>query len=167
MGLKRRLDHASHAGDRDPRLPRARAAPRRLAFWSAVVGAAIAGPARSSAARCLRASGGVCGVSGQRADHCRRACSPWCGRRRTQDDPTPDRLDPIGLALWAIGLTAVVYGVIRGGDLDSWTRPEVYGPAIGGLVLLAAFVLWERRVGHPALDVSCFAKRPFSAAVVA
>ena len=36
-----------------------------------------------------------------------------------------------------------------------------------GLVLLAAFAPWELRVSHPALDVRCFAKRPFSAAAVA
>ena len=56
------------------------------------------------------------------------------------------RLDLPGVALAAAGLAGVVYGVIRAGDLDSWTTPEVYLPIAAGLVLLSALAVFERRV---------------------
>ena len=77
------------------------------------------------------------------------------------------RFDPLGIVLSAVGLLGVVYGVIRAGDLDRWTSPEVYLPVSAGLVLLGAFASWERRVGHPALDVRYFSNRGFTASVIA
>ncbi len=77
------------------------------------------------------------------------------------------RLDPAGVALATAGLVAVVYGVIRAGDLDSWTTPEAYAPIAGGLLLLGAFALYERRVSQPTLDVRYFRDRRFTASVVA
>lgn len=77
------------------------------------------------------------------------------------------RLDPVGIALSASGLLGVVYGVIRAGDLGSWSTPEFYVPFAAGLVLLAAFVAWERRGDHPALDVAYFSNREFSTSIIA
>jgi MFS transporter, DHA2 family, multidrug resistance protein len=77
------------------------------------------------------------------------------------------RLDPPGIVLSVLGLLGLIYGVIRGGDLDDWTSPEVYLPLAAGLVLLAAFVWWERRVARPALNVRYFRQRGFSAAATA
>jgi EmrB/QacA subfamily drug resistance transporter len=77
------------------------------------------------------------------------------------------RFDPLGIALSAIGLLGVVYGVIRAGDLDRWTTPEVYLPVSVGLILLVGFAAWERRVDHPALDVRYFSNRGFTASVIA
>jgi EmrB/QacA subfamily drug resistance transporter len=77
------------------------------------------------------------------------------------------RFDPSGIALSAIGLLGVVYGVIRAGDLDRWTTPEVYLPVSVGLILLVGFAAWERRVDHPALDVRYFSNRGFTASVIA
>ena len=76
-------------------------------------------------------------------------------------------LDPVGIILSAAGLLGVVYGVIRAGDLDSWSTPQVYLPVAAGLVLLAGFAIWERRVNDPALDVGYFKNRGFSASVIA
>ena len=77
------------------------------------------------------------------------------------------RLDPTGIVLSAAGLVAVVYGVIRAGDLDNWASPEVYLTMAGGFVLLAAFVIWERRTADPALDVRYFGDRGFTASAIA
>jgi MFS transporter, DHA2 family, multidrug resistance protein len=77
------------------------------------------------------------------------------------------RLDPAGVVLATAGLVGVVYGVIRAGDLDSWTTPEAYAPIAAGLALLGAFAAWERRVSQPTLDVRYFSNRRFTASVVA
>lgn len=82
-------------------------------------------------------------------------------------DPAPKQLDPIGVVLSVAGLTALVYGIIEGGSSTQWTSLGVAGPLVAGAVLLAAFVIVERRSSHPALDVSLFKKPAFTAAVTA
>jgi MFS transporter, DHA2 family, multidrug resistance protein len=77
------------------------------------------------------------------------------------------RLDPAGVTLATAGLVGVVYGVIRAGDLDSWTTPEAYAPIAAGLVLLGAFAAYERRVSQPALDIRHFRNSGFTASAVA
>lgn len=80
-------------------------------------------------------------------------------------DPAPGRIDPGGVALSLIGIVALVYGIIRAGDKADWTRLDTLGPIVGGILVLVLFILVERRSDHPALDVSLFGKRAFSAAV--
>ncbi|KJY42572.1 multidrug MFS transporter [Streptomyces sp. NRRL B-1568] len=80
-------------------------------------------------------------------------------------DPKPGRLDPLGVVLSVIGLVLLVYGIIKGGQLADFTRPEVYGTVGGGLLVLLLFVLHERRSEHPAIDVRYFRNPAFSAAV--
>jgi EmrB/QacA subfamily drug resistance transporter len=82
-------------------------------------------------------------------------------------DPRPGRLDPLGVLLSIAGLVLLVYGIIKGGRLADFTDPEVLLCAGGGLAVLAAFVLHERRSDHPAIDVTYFRKPAFSAAVAA
>ena len=81
-------------------------------------------------------------------------------------NPRPGKLDPVGVLLSTGGLVMLVFGIIRGGDNGDWSSPTVWGTGFGGLVLLTGFVLWEQRVPFPALDVSLFRNRPFSAAVM-
>ncbi|GAA3475419.1 MFS transporter [Nonomuraea roseola] len=80
-------------------------------------------------------------------------------------DPKPSRLDPVGVILSIIGLVAVVYGIIRGGELATFASAEVLVPTLFGVVVLAAFVWWERRVDHPAFDVRNFSNVRFSSAI--
>ncbi|WP_101783202.1 MFS transporter [Nonomuraea indica] len=80
-------------------------------------------------------------------------------------DPKPSRLDPVGVLLSIIGLVAVVYGIIRGGELATVTSPEVYVPALVGVAVLGLFVWWERRIDHPIFDVRSFANVRFSSAI--
>ncbi|MDX6353288.1 MAG: hypothetical protein QOF98_191, partial [Streptomyces sp.] len=58
-------------------------------------------------------------------------------------------------------------GIIKGGNDGDFAEPEVWGTSLGGLAVLGAFVLYERHTSHPALDVSYFKKRQFSASVAA
>ncbi|WP_018566042.1 MFS transporter [Streptomyces sp. PsTaAH-124] len=74
------------------------------------------------------------------------------------------RMDLLGVALSGLGLLGVVYGVIRAGELNDWTGRDAGLPLAAGAVLLAAFVLWERRVAQPALDMRYFRERGFAAA---
>jgi Na+/melibiose symporter-like transporter len=60
-------------------------------------------------------------------------------------------------------LAGLVFGIIRGGGGAGWGTPGVLGPLVGGAVLLAVFVWWQRRTSHPALDVTLFRNPAFSA----
>ncbi|MFH8343504.1 MFS transporter [Streptomyces sp. NPDC018045] len=80
-------------------------------------------------------------------------------------DPRPGKLDPVGVLLSVVGLVLLVYGIIKGGQLADFTDPQVFGTVLGGLLVLIAFVLYEKRVDHPSIDVSLFRKPAFSAAV--
>ncbi|MEU4496472.1 MFS transporter [Streptomyces sp. NPDC023998] len=82
-------------------------------------------------------------------------------------DPNPGRIDPLGVVLSVIGLVLLVYGIIRGGELADFLAPSSLLPLLGGLVVLAVFVLHEKRSDHPAIDISYFKKPAFSAAVAA
>ncbi|HEY8582064.1 MAG TPA: DHA2 family efflux MFS transporter permease subunit [Capillimicrobium sp.] len=76
----------------------------------------------------------------------------------------PDRaLDLPGLALASAGLSALTFGLIRGGALG-WTSAPVIASVAGGAALLAGFVAWERRARAPMLPMRLFRSRAFSAA---
>jgi EmrB/QacA subfamily drug resistance transporter len=79
------------------------------------------------------------------------------------------RLDLIGALLATTGLSAVVYGVIEGQRYD-WGTVR-YGITIGeiigaGLVILAAFVAWERRHREPLMPLGLFRSRTFAIMVL-
>jgi EmrB/QacA subfamily drug resistance transporter len=82
-------------------------------------------------------------------------------------DPNPGRLDPTGVLLSIAGITALVYGIIKGGETSDWFAPETSGFIALGLALIAVFVLMERRSSHPSLDVTLFKRPEFTAATVA
>jgi EmrB/QacA subfamily drug resistance transporter len=72
------------------------------------------------------------------------------------------RLDPPGVALVSGGLLGIVYGLVQAPG-HGWTSPLVLSTLIGGIVLLAAFVAWERRTDVPMLPMQFFRSRAFSA----
>ena len=78
----------------------------------------------------------------------------------SRDDAPPGRLDYVGAALAAIGLAGLVAGLTEGPS-KHWP-PLVIAALIGGLVLLAAFVVVERGKEHPMLPLDLFAIRDFS-----
>jgi MFS family permease len=65
------------------------------------------------------------------------------------------------------GLVSLVYGIVQGGDGDSWLSLGVLGPIVGGLAILAAFAWYESRISHPSLDVRLFRDRRLSASIAA
>jgi len=77
-------------------------------------------------------------------------------------DPKPGRIDIAGVLLSVVGLSLFTYGVIEGGE-DGFGNPQSWGTLLAGVVVLGLFVLWERRVAFPSLDVRLFANRQFSA----
>ncbi len=82
-------------------------------------------------------------------------------------DPRPGRVDPLGVVLSVVGLVLLVYGIIKGGELADFTNGTVLATIAAGVVVLAAFVIFEKRSDHPSLDVSYFKNKVFSAAMSA
>src|SRR5580704_2568758 len=74
-------------------------------------------------------------------------------------------IDYVGVLLSIAGLVSLVYGIVQGGDGDSWFSLGVLGPIVGGLVILAAFAWYESRIQHPSLDVRLFRDRRLSASI--
>nr|WP_279629008.1 MFS transporter [Mycobacterium persicum] len=81
----------------------------------------------------------------------------------TSRDPAAPRVDVPGLLLSAVGITVLVYTVIEAPTWGWTSTRTAIGFALATTVLVG-FALWERRSGHPMVDVSVFADRRFSAA---
>jgi EmrB/QacA subfamily drug resistance transporter len=80
----------------------------------------------------------------------------------TRDPSATGRLDYTGAALAALGLAGTTYALIEGPEKGA--APGVLVAGLGGLLLLVAFLLWERRAAHPMMPLSIFASKQFSAA---
>ncbi|SCG60902.1 drug resistance transporter, EmrB/QacA subfamily [Micromonospora echinaurantiaca] len=79
-------------------------------------------------------------------------------------DPKPGRVDVLGVLLSVVGLVALSYGIIDGGE-HGFGRPVVWASIVGGLAVLTWFVAHERRSDHPSLDVRLFRVPRFAAPV--
>lgn len=84
--------------------------------------------------------------------------------------PRVPAIDILGVALSSAGLVALMYGVVEAGD-NGWGSSSAIVPSVVGLAVLAAFVLWERRVaaqpdGQPLVDLSLFGSRSFTWGVI-
>jgi EmrB/QacA subfamily drug resistance transporter len=73
------------------------------------------------------------------------------------------RLDLPAAVLASGGATAIVWGLVRSGDVG-WTSLQVLGSLIGGAVLIAAFLAWERGAIDPMLPLRLFRSSAFAAA---
>ncbi|MDQ0580624.1 MFS transporter [Streptomyces rishiriensis] len=80
-------------------------------------------------------------------------------------DPSPGRIDLVGVVLSVVGLVLLVYGIIKGGELADFTDPAVLATMAAGLVVLVAFVVFEKRSDHPSVDMDYFKNKVFSAAM--
>jgi EmrB/QacA subfamily drug resistance transporter len=73
------------------------------------------------------------------------------------------RLDLRGLALASGGLLGLVWGLVNGNG-DGWTSPQIVASLTLGVLLTAAFVVWELRAPSPMLPMRFFRDRAFAAA---
>lgn len=73
------------------------------------------------------------------------------------------RLDLPGLGYAALGVLAVVWGVVHGND-DGWTSASVLGPIVAGVVALALFVRHTIRTPDALIPVRLFRTRSFTVA---
>jgi EmrB/QacA subfamily drug resistance transporter len=80
----------------------------------------------------------------------------------TRDEAETGRIDIFGGLLVTLSLVGLCYGLTEGSRLG-WGSPVIVGALVAGVVLLVAFVLWERRTTNPLLPLSVFANRRFSA----
>ncbi len=74
--------------------------------------------------------------------------------------------DVLGTLTFLVGLTGLVLGISKGG-ISGWDEPLVLGGLIAAAVLLPLFIVIERHVKSPMLDLSIFSNRLFSAAAAA
>jgi EmrB/QacA subfamily drug resistance transporter len=77
-----------------------------------------------------------------------------------KDDHAP-ALDPLGAVLSIVGLVGVLWAII---EAPSKGWGAVTPVLLGGLVVLALFVVWELVSAHPMLELRFFRNRRFSAA---
>src|SRR5215470_1197861 len=78
-------------------------------------------------------------------------------------DPAAPALDIPGLVLSSAAMALLVFTIIEAPTYGWTAGRSVAGFAVSA-VLLAAFIVWERRTAHPMLDVRLFRNLRFSAA---
>jgi EmrB/QacA subfamily drug resistance transporter len=86
------------------------------------------------------------------------------GRRLLTESRDPSAVvpAPLGIALLVSGSVLVTLGLVRGEDWG-WTSAATLGSIAVGVVVLAAFLLHQARTSRPAVELSLFRSRNFSA----
>ena len=67
-------------------------------------------------------------------------------------------LDLVGVALAAVGLLGIVWGVTHGNG-RGWTDSQVVAAIGAGAAFIATFLVWESRVAEPILPLHLFGRR--------
>jgi EmrB/QacA subfamily drug resistance transporter len=70
-------------------------------------------------------------------------------------------IDWLGAVLTFFGLAGPVLALIRQ-PVVGWSSPQVWGPGLGGLILLGIFIEHERRTPAPMLPLGLFKRRNFA-----
>lgn len=89
----------------------------------------------------------------------------WRARHRLPVDiitPGKGRIDFVGIGLLVAGMGGLTAGVVAT-EGHTWQQPQVWLAALAGVASLLAFVAWARRHPAPALDLSLFSNRTYSA----
>jgi len=79
-------------------------------------------------------------------------------------NPQARRADPLGAGLSIVGLGLLLWGIIEAPN-RTWTSPLILGALAGSVVVIASFVVWERKIDHPMLPLEFFGNRRYSAAI--
>jgi EmrB/QacA subfamily drug resistance transporter len=92
----------------------------------------------------------------------------WAGSflRELSARDTHRGLDLPGTLTFIVALTALVYGISRGG-ISGWDDTLVIVSLVVGVVLMPVFILIEHRSDSPMLDLTIFNNRLFAAATAA
>ncbi len=85
---------------------------------------------------------------------------------RTPRNRVSHRIDYLGAGLLALAATALVLLTSWGGSQYAWSSPQIISLAVAAPVLLAGFVLAERRAAEPVLPLHLFRNLNFSVASV-
>jgi EmrB/QacA subfamily drug resistance transporter len=85
---------------------------------------------------------------------------------RESNDPVARRLDWPGQATLTVSLFLLVLALLRGNQ-EGWASTRILAELVGGGMLLAAFVLVERRAREPMLPLGLFRHRAFTGVQVA
>jgi EmrB/QacA subfamily drug resistance transporter len=91
---------------------------------------------------------------------------PLALRRLDESYGPASKLDLPGVALASVGLTGIVWGLIRGNG-QGWDSPEIVIALVGGAIVFAAFILRELRAREPMLPMRFFKNRAFALSNVA
>ena len=74
---------------------------------------------------------------------------------------TGRQVDFIGAALCAAGLSGIVFALIEQPHFG-WGSPVIFLPLSAGVVALAVFLRYERRIAEPMLELELFSRRNFA-----
>ncbi len=82
----------------------------------------------------------------------------------------PPGLDLVGVVASVAGLVGLTYGLIEAGR-HGWGSPTAFASIAGGVVVLAGFVAWERRLsampgGEPLVDPALFRSKAYTWGVI-
>jgi len=75
-------------------------------------------------------------------------------------------VDYAGIALFAVGISALLLGLVEAGRVGAWSGLDVIGPLVVACVTLAGFVTVERQAREPMLPLGLFGNRIVLAALV-
>jgi EmrB/QacA subfamily drug resistance transporter len=93
------------------------------------------------------------------------ALIPLAWSRLSESYGPKARMDLPGLGLVSAGLLGIVWGLVRANE-QGWTSPEILASLTAGVLLVAAFALWELRTTQPMLPLRFFQNRTFALANV-
>ncbi|KQX46285.1 MULTISPECIES: MFS transporter [unclassified Streptomyces] len=77
----------------------------------------------------------------------------------------PQRADVLGMVTFTVASGALTFGLIRAHS-DGWAAPLTLGLFAAAAVALTLFVVVERRVEHPVLDLSLFRSPSFTGIMI-
>ncbi|MBA2504661.1 MAG: MFS transporter, partial [Thermoleophilaceae bacterium] len=92
----------------------------------------------------------------------------WLALRHVEEtrNPAQTRVDWGGLVTFSGALFLLVFALIQAND-HGWGSADIVARFAGAALLLAAFVVIERRVEQPMLDLTLFRKPSFTGAAIA
>src|SRR6202011_6405695 len=91
------------------------------------------------------------------------ALIPLAASRLTESYGPRSQLDVVGLLLAAAGFFGITWVLVRANSIG-WGSAETVTALVLGVVLVAAFITWERRTATPMLSAELFRSRGFNAA---